>query len=191
MFFRSWRPLPGSETPEESSVIWFSTRTKNGWSEPQPVEAGGTPLRAGYPALTRDGTLYFSQRNEASIDIHRSRFINGAYNTPENLGPTINTEYSEGDLCVSPDESFLIVSCWNRPDNRGESDLYISFRKNDGTWMKLENMGPPINSEDTENCPTLSPDGKYFLFYRYDSKRSDTYWVDATIIEELKPEELK
>jgi len=33
----------------------------------------------------------------------------------------------------------------------------------------------------------LSPDGKY-LFYQ---SRGDIYWVDAKIIEELKPRDLK
>jgi hypothetical protein len=190
MFFRSWRALPGSDTPVERSVIWSTILTKTGWGAPHPVEAGGKPLIAGYPSVTTSGTLYFPYRSEANVgesDIHRSRFIDGAYGKPENLGPTINTQYTEGDLCVAPDESFLVVSCWNRPDNKGESDLYISFRGSDGEWTKLENMGSPVNSEDNENCPTLSPDGKYFFFFRYDGKSSNTYWVDAKIIDSYKP----
>lgn len=57
--------------------------------------------------------------------------------------------------------------------------------------MKLENMGPPINSEDNENCPTLSPDGKYFFFFRYDGESSNTYWIDAKIIESYKPSNMR
>jgi hypothetical protein len=194
LFFRSWRPLPGRDAPEESSVIWFTTRTKSGWADPQPVECGGVPLRAGYPSVVNNGTLYFPHRSESNVgesDIHRSQFINGSYAAPENLGTTVNTKYIEGDLCVAPDESFLVVSCWNRPDNSGESDLYISFRRSDDTWTKLMNMGRVINSEHNENCPTISPDGKYFFFFRYDGKRSNTYWVSAKIIGKLRPEDLR
>ncbi len=53
-------------------------------------------------------------------------------------------------------------------------------------------MGEPINSDNEENCPTLSPDGKYFLFNRRNvtTVKSDIYWVDAKIIEDLKPKDL-
>ena len=141
------------------------------------------------------GTLYFPARLDDSIgksDIYRSQFVNGSYGAPVNLGSTINTKYIEGDLCVAPDESFLIVSCWDRPDNNGESDLYVSFRKNDGSWTTLKNMGKPINTKYNENCPTISPDGKYFFYISVDvdSKTANCYtsWVDAKIIAELKPE---
>ncbi|UCH11003.1 MAG: PD40 domain-containing protein, partial [Fidelibacterota bacterium] len=158
---------------------------------PQPVEFGGAPLLAGYPSVASNGTIYFGHRSPGNVgegDLHRSKFRLGSYGQPENLGRTVNTVYSEGDMCVAPDESFLIVSCWNRPDNNGESDLYISFRTEDGTWTSLLNMGSTINSEANENCPTISPDGKYFLFFRYypETSAAITYWIDAKIIESLR-----
>ena len=76
-------------------------------------------------------------------------------------------------------------------------------------------MGPEINSMGWVNVGSVTPDGKYiFLFgiksnYKsytekplsYEEKieiligpgngRIDIYWVDAKIIEELKPDELK
>ena len=97
----------------------------------------------------------------------------------------------------------------------GGVDLFVSFKKEDGSWTKGKNMGADINSSATEYCPTVSPDGKYFFFtsnrkaYKsysetpltYEEKirilnshgngLGDIYWVDARIIEELKPDELK
>jgi hypothetical protein len=194
MFWRSWRPLPGKKHQEEYSCIWYSERLKDGWSKPRPLKCPDGYLRAGYIGVTNSGTLYFPARREDSHgkgDIYRSRFINGAYTIPENIDGKINTQYSEGDLCVAPDESFLIVSCWNRPDNRGVSDFYISFHEKNGEWSRLKNLGEPINSDDEENCPTLSPDGRYFLFNRRNvtTGKSDIYWVDAKIIDELRPKE--
>jgi hypothetical protein len=196
VFWRSWRPLPGHNKPEERSFIWYSVRSQKGWSKAQPVECEGAFLPAGYPSITYNGTLYFPYRSDANVgesDIHLSRFVRGAFSKPVNLGSTINTKYIEGDMCVAPDESFLIVSCWDRPDNNGESDLYISFRDRNGEWSALKNMGKPINNANNENCPTISPDGKYFFFFRYDPKneKSATYWVSARIIDALKPEGLK
>lgn len=193
IFWRSWRPLPGKSLPEKRSVIWFATKTVSGWSNAQPIQYGDHYLRAGYPGITRDGVLYFAMRDEANIgesDIFYSKFENGHCDTPINLGPSINTIYSEGDLYVSPDEDILIVSCWDRPDNAGESDLYISFRDENGTWSPLKNMGPPINTENNENCPSFSPDGKYFFYMSADVKskpaRTSTYWVDSKIVHALK-----
>ena len=198
VFFRSWRPLPGREKPEESSYIWFSIRTKQGWNQAQLVECGGSFFKAGYPSATSNGTLYFPHRSDKNVgesDIHYSRIVNGAYGPPVNLGSTINTKYIEGDMCVAPNESFLIVSCWHRPDHvgGGESDLYISFRDDNGEWSALKNMGKLINNEANENCPMLSPDGKYFFFFRYEPQAdtSSTFWVDAKIIEDYKPDKIE
>ena len=75
----------------------------------------------------------------------------------------------------------------------GVSDFYISYQNSNGEWSELKNMGQPINSEYEENCPTLTPDGKYFMFNRRDviTGKGNIFWVDAKIIGELKPDELK
>ncbi|MGD8538684.1 MAG: hypothetical protein PVI66_08200 [Candidatus Aminicenantes bacterium] len=195
-FFRSKRPLPGNTTPsKDRHFLWSTTRTKEGWSDPQLVEYSGYErITTAYQCITNDGTLYFSSPGEiGDLDIHCSRFIGGSYGAPMNLGRPLNTEHSEGDLYIARNESFMIVSCWDRPDNNGESDLYISFRKRDRSWTRLINMGEPINDKYIENCPIISPDGKYFFFIRYnpETEKAVTYWVSARIIEALKPEDLK
>ena len=64
----------------------------------------------------------------------------------------------------------------------GESDLYISFNTN-GTWSKAVNMGPKVNTETTEMCASISPDGKYLFFHRGKSvegeeESGNIYWID-------------
>ncbi len=195
IIFRSWRPLPGNSVEKENSNLWYAVRTVNGWSEAKPVESENGYLKTGFPGITRDGTLYFSFRTPETIgksDVHYSKFVNGIYSKPVNVWGSWNSEYGEGDMCVAGDGSFFIVSCWFRPDTvGGESDLYISFRKHDGTWTKLINMGKTINSELIENCPTISPDGKYFFFLRTDRKKTNTYWIDIKYLETLKSADLK
>jgi hypothetical protein len=217
IFFKSWRPLPNNNTPEETSYIWYVHRTKGGWSEAQPVEYINEYLPAGHPAVSNTGTLYFRYRgkdNKGNADTHKSRFVNGTYSTPENLSHTLNTKYIEGDVCVAPDESYIIYL--RRGDKGfGGVDLFISFKNEDGSWTEGKNMGSDINSSATEYCPTVSPDGRYFFFtsnrrmytpysetpLSYKKKLEilgspgngfgDIYWVDARVIEELKPDELK
>ena len=102
-------------------------------------------------------------------------------------------EWRDIDPFVAPDESYLIV-CQNLEDSIGTFDLYIYFRKPDGSWTESINMGEGINSSSFEARPYVTPDGQYLFFT---SNRPDNeslgqiYWVDAKIIETLKPDELK
>lgn len=194
IFWRSKRPLPGNNKSEKYSMIWYSSRIENKWSEPSPVKSGDTYLEAGYPSITSSGKLYYSaykENNVGASDIYCAEFKNGEINNPKNLGSQLNTIYPEGDLYISPDENFLIVSCWNRPDNNGESDLYISFKNENGNWTKLRNLGEPINTKHNENCPGFSPDGKYFFYNSVEADKevpeTKTYWIDSKIFNTFKP----
>jgi Tol biopolymer transport system component len=128
------------------------------------------------------------------------------------LGDQVNSDIDEIDPFIAPDESYIIFLRRDR-ENSSNTDLFISFRKNDGSWTKAKNMGEPINSNALEICPSISPDGKYFFFTSYRSFHKsysevpltyekkirildspgnglgDIYWVDARIIEELRPKD--
>ena len=133
VFFRSMRPLEGTGEARERTLLWTSSRTESGWSEAQPVVySGRTDIPTGYPSITSDGTLYFGARIPGSAgpsDIHFSRFVDGSYTTPVNLGRGANSDYGEGDMFIAPDGSYLIVACFQHPGNNGEQDLYIRFKK--------------------------------------------------------------
>ncbi len=67
---------------------------------------------------------------------------------------------------------------------------YISFRQQDGSWGPVINMGDSVNSDKWDVYANATPDGKYILFNRgMDDKNEnvDIYWVDAQIIETLRP----
>lgn len=191
VFFGSTRPRPGeTEIREGVFDMWFADRTETGWGEEQylgpVVNSGKSQI---YPTVTRDGTLYFQAVREGGYgkaDIYRSRLIDGVYQTPENLGPVINSENYEGDVFVADDESYLIVSVYGRTDGFGEGDLYISFRDLAGSWSPLKNMGGAINSDKRDFCPMVSPDGKYFFFSSKRAGEGDIFWVDAKVIDALR-----
>ena len=218
VYFCSNRPRSGGNGPEEDYDIWYVERTSEGWSEPVNM---GSPINSDahefYPSLTSDGTMYFQSRREGGFggsDIYRAVPINDRYVEDELLPEEINSSGFEGDAFIAPDESYLIVSTRREENNIGRSDLYISFRDEDGSWSPLKNMGEQVNSRGGENCQILSPCGRY-LFYTsrqykslppetpltYDFIRNawaepqngygDIYWVDAKIIEVFKPESLK
>ena len=71
-----------------------------------------------------------------------------------------------------------------------KDQLYICYKDEKGHWSKSINI-EFLNTDNSDWCPTVSPDEKYLFFTRNNTGNGDIYWVDANIIEELKPEELK
>lgn len=112
---------------------------------------------------------------------------NGSFDTPVSLSPVVNTDLGSGDTYVAPDESYLI-SNKRHPEKPG---LYVSFKENN-EWQPLIYLDEPINSEWTDFCPYMSPDGHYFFFSRRYSDppesgwegviKGEVYWVDANVI---------
>jgi hypothetical protein len=74
------------------------------------------------------------------------------------------------------------------PEKRISYHLYICFRLADGSWSQAHKSAI-LNTEDSDWCPAVSPDGKYLFFTRKRTGKGDIYWVDAKIIEELRPKE--
>jgi hypothetical protein len=186
MIFRSWRALPDGSRPDGHSWLWFADRTADGWSEAKPLLCGGEVVRTGYPSIADSGAIYFAHRRDGVLGIYRSRPVDGEYAIPEFVYTLISNEFIIGDMFVARDESYMIIS-GEDPEGvigHGGLDLYTTFRQADGSWSAAANMGPEINTEAGENCPQVSPDGKYFFFNRYDAAADwgDMYWVDAAII---------
>lgn len=154
-------------------------RIGNGWSEPVPLNIAATLPVGNQFSVTRDETIYFEVNNGQADDIYRIGIQNGAYGEPENLGPGINSnDYEEYAPYLDPDEAYLIFAS-NRPGGFGGNDLYISFRNPDGAWTQPLNMGSPINTENGDTLPCISPDGLYFFFIEDPETRASirTGWM--------------
>lgn len=166
LFFASQRPNGRDE--KNNFDIWFVEKTANGWSEAKNL--GGAINSSGYdnyPSIARDGTLYFGSARQdwrKDNDLYRSRLVNGEYQKAENLGGAINTDATEADPFVAPDQSYLIF-CSDRDGGAGEGDLYVSFNEN-GKWTAPQSLGNVINTAAFEYTPLVSPDGKTFYFSR-------------------------
>lgn len=185
LYFISKRPLAGY--PMEAYNLWYSDRTPQGLLPPVALgpHLNGAPHEL-YPWAVGDGSLYFSTERADSLgqrDSYRAQFRDGRFDAPVNLGPAINSEFSEGDIFVDAEETLLIHVAGGRPDSLGSGDLYISFRQPDGTWGQDQHMGDVLNSPEIDYCPALTPDGKIFFFSRGDN----IYWVDAKVLEQFRP----
>ena len=165
LYFVSDRPVDGK--PKSDFDIWVVRRKGEGWGEPEHLPA---PINGDsgeyFASEASNGDLYFSSDRaggKGGLDIYRSRFVDGKYSEPENLGDAVNTSAWELDCLVAPDSSFLIVGAIGREDSFGNYDLYVS-RNRDGKWSPVENLGPSINTAAREYSPRFSPDGKYLFF---------------------------
>jgi hypothetical protein len=192
LFFISNRPLSGKGEPTKEN-IWFMERKDEGWSEPKPIDPIVNALEMHWQfSLDSKGNLYFGSGRadgKGKNDIYYSCYVNERYTTPKNLGDSINTD--EWELCpfISPDGNFLIFSRSDK--NSNNTDLYVSFLKKDATWTQAKNMGDKINSSKHELYPIVSPDGKFLFFISLRDESKSVYWVNAKVIENLKPNELK
>lgn len=89
---------------------------------------------------------------------------------PENLGPEINSKYSEYHPSITVDNQTIVYTRM-RPadeltDNGGsqvEEDFFMSIKK-DGNWLPCISVGPPLNSHGNEGAHCLSPDGRFIFF---------------------------
>lgn len=103
----------------------------------------------------------------------------------DNVGPEINSPYSDYGPVISADESIMLFTS-RRPTTTGGKidpningyfeDIYVSTRKG-GKWSTAVNMGPPINTDDHDANSGLSADGQKFLIYigRADGKNGDIF----------------
>jgi hypothetical protein len=188
MIYCSYEEKPGDTTSYPNHDFWISNRVGERWSSPVPFAMEAMSVFEDYyPIVTDNGNLYFnSQRGgPGTNDIYISKFLNGKYTNAEKLPEPINTPYREFDAFVTHDEALMIYSC-EKPGGYGRSDLYLSLKKNDGSWSKPYNLGKFVNSEYSEYGASLTSDGKYLFFTSNRNGSEDIFWVSAKIIEELK-----
>ncbi|MBI1850293.1 MAG: PD40 domain-containing protein [Planctomycetes bacterium] len=173
LFFSSSRPVGGAARAD--SDIWVVDAEADGsWSEPRnlgrPIDTDAADQNA---CVAADGTLYFASTRpggKGGFDLYRAKWEDGAYHDPENLGDAINTEASETQPYVSPDQKLLVFASLGRADARiaGGSpyprpDLYVSTNEN-GAWTPARHLPAPINTDASEAYPYVSPDGRYLFF---------------------------
>ena len=181
-FFMSARPING-DIPQKEQDIWSIQKDGTDWGIPQHLgSVVNSEARDGFPSVTKDGTLYFFSEREdgyGSSDIYRSNFIEGEYYEPENLGSVINSEEWDGLPYIAPDESFLIFFS-TRSGGYGNGDLYVTYN-HDGVWTAPKNLGPSVNTAESDLTPHVSPDGEYLFFARPDGieHRRIIYYIDV------------
>ena len=184
IFFLSKQVLEGEhlapgERPELER-IWYAPRTSDGIGTPRPM-----PELVAYPthwqfSVAASGNLYFTSRGRGGPDIYVVPFEGTAYSEPRPLGIEINSDDGEDCPFIAPDESYLIFTRNDR--EHYNPDLFISYRRSEGSWTEAVRLPSPINSEDTEIYPVVTPDGKYLFFLSWREGAGRIFWVEAEFL---------
>lgn len=89
---------------------------------------------------------------------------------PENLGPAVNSEYSEYWPALSVDEQMLMFTVMlPGPAQSGADPLFLHedffySTWSDGQWEMRKNAGAPLNTTDNEGAHSMTADGRTLWF---------------------------
>lgn len=150
-----------------------------------------TTAYEGMPCLSPDNRdLYYVSNREGGyggLDIWVSRFYDGLWQQPRNLGPEINTAGDETSPFIHIDNRTLYFSSTGHP-GMGGADLYYCRRVNDTTWSAPVNLGYPINSTGNEGSISISIDGtRAFLASDRDSLSGNYDIYETKLAAHLQP----
>ncbi len=180
LYFASSRP----EGPGDAILdlnMWVSQRAcaEDGCPWGTPVSLGSTvnsSVSDFAPALSRDGHwLFFASNRSTGVtgasDIWVSRRENVhddlGWQTPEKLGPGVNTSGFEGGPAYFENEEGGAPQLYfNRnplPVNAG-GDIYVSEQAGDGSWGTAVPVSP-LNSDSTDQRPSVASSGLEIYFY--------------------------
>jgi hypothetical protein len=135
---------------------------------------------------------FFSSRKGGfgKSDLYCSVLHHGEYQEVENLGKVINSKLNDHDPFIAPDGGYLLW-CSDRPAGYGGNDLYIAYKQDNGQWAGPFNLGENINTSANETRPYVTSNGKYLFFASDANSGLDIFWVDAKIIEDMKPDNIR
>ena len=167
LFFSSRRPVDNSVNVNSSNDLWYVERTNEEWGQPIRLPEGiNTRYNEFSPSVDENGNLYFCSNRPGGLgdmDVYFSEFTAGVYKEPILLDSTINTQYHEGNVGVSPDGTLLLVMVQHKPGDLGYDDIHYSLKKK-GEWIQAKNIGSIINTYSYDFSPKISPDGQMLYF---------------------------
>ncbi|EAY26720.1 outer membrane protein OmpA family, putative [Microscilla marina ATCC 23134] len=137
------------------------------------------------PSLSADGKIMVFQSDNNRYRIwylYEARLqTNGKWSKPRSIKsinhfgqkPSVGNGFQTDFIaapCLSPDGNTLYF-CATFAGNLGKRDLYVSYRGTNGEWGKPINVGAPVNTNASEDFPSISPEGDALYFARPNGKK--------------------
>lgn len=166
----------GSMRDGHSSLVIYKSEYQEGeWQDPYFVENGLNEGFAMYVSVAENGNLYFTSEQGISM----MRYDGKAYGESEFTG--IEGAHS----FVSQDESFILFDNSSYTDD--PTKLFIAYRQEDGSFGEPIVLDETINDpEMSQICASITPDGQFLFFSRFQTGMADIYWVDAAVLENYR-----
>lgn len=148
------------------TAVWDKEK---GWTKGRALDqAVNTHSNEGMAKFSPSGKrFYFTgckrKDTQGGCDIYEAEMSEFGEVTQVKHVEGINTYYWDSQPCVSCNEDVIYFSS-NRPEGYGGTDIYMSVKKEDGTWSQPFNLGPDINTKGDEEAPFIAADGATLYF---------------------------
>ncbi|WP_221930764.1 serine hydrolase domain-containing protein [Changchengzhania lutea] len=163
------------------SKIWYVNRLEDSWGDAIQLDSPINDDEVFHASPAKNGDLFYF--NLSKMKLYYAPNKNDEF--PE--VQEVEIEFGFHGF-IAPSQDFLVVDARNKDDKRKDNDLYVYFKKQDGTWTKPINLGKEVNSNFNESVPSITPDGKYLFFSRKTEEGGlkNFYWVSTEVIHKLK-----
>ena len=132
-----------------------------------PVKEINTKYHEFSPTISPNGKfMVFGSSRPGGLgdkDLWISYYSNEKWSKPENL-KILNSPYHDQEPFLAYDGNALLFSS-DRDGGYGVGDIYVSY-KSGKIWSQPINLGPIINTKDSEKMPSTSIDNKEIYFAR-------------------------
>lgn len=181
-FSRRQHPDNIGKSRDLQDVYISYRRGLNEWSEAENI---GKPINNkdanSIAATNSEGTeaLLISEYKRIKEPLALSRKVGSNWSDPEPVaieGYYNLSDYLDFHWSTAADVLLMAVQ---REDSRGDQDIYVSQRKDDGNWGTPISLGPKVNSASADFAPFLAADGRTLFFASYGhrgSGGSDLYY---------------
>ena len=163
LIFTSKRNTSGvSFDPVENEDIFISKRDEFGWGPAKELSDLNSRDNEGSATLSRDGkNLFFSRCDCDECFGDCDLFVttmqaDSTWGEAVNLGAAVNSVSWDSHPSLSHSGDTLYFAS-DRLGGFGLSDLYFTYRKEDSTWARSQNMGPVINTRNNDVSPFYHP----------------------------------
>jgi len=186
ILFVSNRPASGEGEPQKMPDIWMAEKTGDQWGNPvrlaPPILTDDPADLEAHPAFLPDGGIYFMRQNGKTRRLYQAASRGGGFAEP--VAVPLKEDLLAGQFsgpCFSPDGRTLLMHS-RKEGGFGNWDLYVAFKDESGVWSEFKNLGPAVNTEKPESCPTFSSDGRSIFFTR----DTDVFWVSTKFIDDMR-----
>lgn len=175
--------------------IYYAEKEGEKWDHPKNM---GPPVNTSYketqPSLSADGrAIYFAcdrPEGKGGLDIWTStRNDDGTWNTPTNLGDSINTPGDEMSPFIHQDNNTLYFSS-DSHIGMGGFDLYRARRTEKGEFNHVQNLGYPINTSGDEIGLIVNAKGNIAYYASDMNKKNGKDIFQFELYKEARPEEV-